>query len=87
MSEKYSPKNKSPENDDLTKEIYENFWEETKILLCDCITRSYQNGELSTSQKEAVIKPIYEKDKGKKIIRNWRPISLLNVDTKLFLTC
>ena len=32
------------------------FWEEIKILSCDRITKSYQNGELSTSQKQVVIK-------------------------------
>ena len=26
---------------------------------------------------------IEKQDKGKKVIKNWRPISLLNVDTKL----
>ena len=50
--------NKSPRNDDLTKELYETFWEEIKIPLCDNITISYQNGKLSTSQKQAVTKLI-----------------------------
>ena len=52
------PNNKSPGNDGLTKEFYETFWEEIKISLCDSITKSYQNGELSKSQKQAVIKLI-----------------------------
>ena len=39
--------------------------------------------ELSTSQKQAVIKLIEKKDRDKKFIKNWRPISLLNVDVKL----
>ena len=77
------PNNKSPGNDGLTKEFYETFWEEIKISLCNSITRSCQNGELSTSQRPAVIKLIEKKDKDKKLIKNWRPLSLLNVDTKL----
>ena len=80
---KSMPNNKSPGNDGLTKEFYENFWKEIEIPLCNTITKSCQNGELSTSQREAVIKLIEKKDKGKKLIKNWRPISLLNVDTKL----
>ena len=80
---KSMPNNKSPGNDGLTKEFYETFWEEIKIPLCNHITRSYQNGELGTSQRQAVIKLIEKKDKDKKLIKNWRPISLLNVDTKL----
>ena len=51
--------------------------------MCDSITKSYQIGELSTSQKQAVIKLIEKKDKDKKLIKNWKPISLLNVNTKL----
>ena len=76
------PNNKSPGNDGLTKEFYETFWQEI-ISLCNSITKSYQNGELSTSQRQAVIKLIEKKDKGKKLNKNWKPIYLLNVDTKL----
>ena len=64
------PYNKSPGNDGLTKEFQEIFWEEIKIPLCDSITRSYQNGELSISQKQAVIKLIEKKDENKKLIKN-----------------
>ena len=39
--------------------------------------------ELSTSQKQAVIKLIKKKDCNKNFIKNWRPISLLNLDVKL----
>ena len=76
------PNNKSPENDGLTKEFYETFWEEIKIPLCNSITKSYQNWKLSISQRQAVIKLIEKKDKDKKLVKNWRPISLLNIDTK-----
>ena len=76
------PNNKSPGNDGLTKEFYETFWEEIKTPLCNSIKKSYQNGELSISQRQTVIKRIEKKDKDKKLIKNWRPISLLNIDTK-----
>ena len=51
--------------------------------MCNSITKSYQNGGLSKSQIQAVTKLIEKKDKDKKLIKNWRPISLLNNDTKL----
>ena len=76
------PNNKSPGTDGLTKEFYETFWEEIKTRLCNSIKKSYQNEELSISQRQAVIKLIEKKDKDKKLIKNWRPISLLNIDTK-----
>ena len=71
--------NKSPGNDGLTRELYEMFWEDLKKLLCASITKAFHRGELSHSQKQALIK----KDRDKKLIKNWRPISLLNIDTKL----
>ena len=37
---------------------------------------------MSTSQKQAIIKLIGRKDKDKQLIKNWRPTSLLNVETK-----
>ena len=57
-------------NDGLTKEFYETFWEEIKIPSYNSITKSYQNGELSISQWEAVIQVIEKKDKDKKLIKN-----------------
>ena len=39
--------------------------------------------EFSVSQKQAMIKLIEKKDKDKRFIKNWRPISLLNVDVKI----
>ena len=50
--------NKSPGNDGLTKGFYETFWGKMKIPLCDSITKSYQNGEVSISQKQDLIKLI-----------------------------
>ena len=53
----------------------------TPILLS--VNKAFKVRELSTSQKQAVIKLIEKKNKDKRLIKNWRPISLLNVDTKL----
>ena len=51
--------------------------------MCNSATKSYQNGELSISERQTVTKLIEKKDKDKKLIKNWRPTSLLNVNTKL----
>ena len=77
MSLKSIKNDKSPGNDGLTKEFYETFWEE--------IRKSFLKEKLSVSQKQAVIKLIEEKDrdKDKRLIKKWRPNSLLNVDSKL----
>ena len=47
------------------------------------VKRSYNIKQLSVSQRQAVIKLIEKKGRDKRFIKNWRPISLLNVDTKL----
>ena len=38
---------------------------------------------LSSSQRQAIIKLLEKREKDKRFINNWRPISLLNVDTKI----
>ena len=75
--------NKSPGNEGLSKEFYECFWDEVKKLFLASIHKAFLNQELSTSQKQAVIKMLEKKDKDKRFIKNWRPISLLNTDMKI----
>ena len=75
--------NKSAGNDGLSKEFYECFWDEIKKLFLASIHKAFLNQELSTSQKQAVIKMLEKKDKDKRFIKNWRPISLLNTDVKI----
>ena len=81
------PNNKSPGNDGLSKKIYETFWEEIKVPLCNSITKSYQNGELSRSQRQAVIKLIEKKDKDNKLIKNWDLFLYSLLIQNLFLKC
>ena len=40
----------------------------------DCLHKAFLNQELSTSQKQAVIKMLEKKDKDKRFIKNWRQI-------------
>ena len=53
---------KSPGNDGLTKEFYVCFFEEMGWLVCKTLNFSFDNGELSASQKQAVITLIEKKD-------------------------
>ena len=80
---KSMPNDKSPGNDGLTKEFFETFWSEIKKTFLSCVIHSFDKGELCTSQRQAIIKLIEKKDKDKRLIQNWRPISLLNVDAKI----
>ena len=76
-------KNKSPGNDGLTKEFYKTFWNERKNPFMNPIMEAREKKKLSTSQCQAVITLIEKKERGKQFIKNWRPISLLNVDYKI----
>ena len=72
---KSMPNNKSPSNDGLTKELYEDFWEDLKTPLMSNCKSAFDKDELSYSQKRAVINLIEKKDKDRRLIQNWRPIS------------
>ena len=58
--------NKSPGNDGLTKEFYETFWDYVKVPLLLSFNMAFLKKELSTSQKQAVIKLIEKKDHNKR---------------------
>ena len=75
--------NKSPGNDGLTKEFYETFWNEIKNPFMNSIMEAREKKKLSTPQRQAVIKLIEKKERYKRFIKNWRPISLLNVDYRI----
>ena len=75
--------NKTPGNDGLTKEFYETFWDKLKTPLMESINRDFYTKILSISQRQPVIKLIEKKNRNKRYIKNWRPISFLNVDTKI----
>ena len=75
--------NKSPGNDGISKEFYQTFWNDLKNVFLPAIKKAYHTKKLSYSQYQAVIKLIEKKGRDKRFIKNWRPIYLLNVDTKL----
>ena len=56
---------KSPINDSISKEFYLKFWYVVKAPFCAFIQQSFTVGELSISQKEAIIKLVEKKIKMK----------------------
>ena len=77
------PDNKSPGEDGFTKEFYQTFFD----LLCKDLLNSYNEafckGSLSVSQKQGTITLIPKGDENLTKLKNWRPISLLNIDYKI----
>ena len=74
---------KSPGNDGLPPEFYKKCWNVIKTHFFASVVQAKLRGELSASQRQAIIRLIEKKDKDKKLIKNWRPISLLNTDLKI----
>ena len=59
------------------------FWEKLSYPLAQCFQSVKETGELSSSQRQAIITLIDKKGKDRAFMKNWRPISLLNFDYKL----
>ena len=74
---------KSPGNDGIGKEFYIHFWDKIATTMFNSFMDAKIKGTLSASQKQAIIKLLAKKDRDRRYIGNWRPISLLNVDTKI----
>ena len=76
-------RNKSPGMDGLTVEFYRKFWPLIKDDFVDVIKECYKRGELSESMNLRLIRLIYKMRGSRSDLKNWRPISLLNVDYKI----
>ena len=80
---KSMPYNKSPGKDDLGKELCDVFWEDLRTPIISNFKSAFNKGELSHSQKQAVIRLIGKKDRDKRLIQNSRPFFLLTVDLRI----
>ena len=74
---------KTPGNDGFAKEFYVCIFTQLGTLLVSTLNCSFDHGESSTSQKQAVIVLIQKTDRDSRLVKNWRPISLMNVDAKI----
>ena len=70
-------------NDGIAAEFYKTFWSCVGELMTDLLNYSFDSEEMSNSQKQAIITLIDKKDKDRTYLENWRPISLVNADSKL----
>ena len=75
--------NKIPGNDGIPIEFYKTFWSLISDSFMKCVNECFEKGEMSSSQKQAIITLIEKKGKDRSFLENWRPISLVNVDTKI----
>jgi exonuclease III len=74
---------KSPGSDGLTPDFYKFFWPQIKNDVFKSLKYASEKKHLSIDQRRGVINLIPKKDKDPRLIKNWRPISLLNTDYKI----
>ena len=75
--------NKSPGEDGFSKEFYETFFDLLWKDLLNSYNEAFYKGSLSVSQKRGTITLIPKGNVDLDDLKNWRPISLLNVDYKI----
>ena len=78
---------KSPGSTGFTTEFYKMFWKDLGYFIVNSINYSFSIGEFSSTQKEGIIICIPKPNKSKKYIKNWRPITLLNITYKIATGC
>lgn len=76
-------KGKCPGSDGLSVEFYLAFWPGIAPYFAEAMKMSFETGLLTVEQRRGIITLIPKKDKDRRFIKNWRPISLLNVDYKI----
>lgn len=74
---------KSPGMDGFTAEFFKFFWTDLGKFILNSINYAYKNDSLSVTQSQGVITCIPKPNKPRQFLKNWRPISLLNVIYKL----
>ena len=72
--------NKTPGSDGLPAEFYKVFWKDISQHLLKAL---YANGCSSVTQSRGLITLIPVKNKDAKLLKNWRPVTLLNCDYKI----
>ena len=75
--------NKSPGLDGFTVEFFKFFWIDIGLFILKSLNYGYRTGSLSITQKQGAITCIPKPNKSRCDLKNWRPISLLNVIYKL----
>ena len=73
---------KSPGSDGLPTEFYKAFREDLGDVLVLVLNERFHTDILTDSQREGLLRLLYKKD-DRRLVKNWRPISLLNTDYKL----
>ena len=78
---------KSPGQDGFTAEFFKFFLNDIGIYLMRSLNSSYACGKFSHFQNFGIVTLLPKGNKPRYLIKNWRPISLLNVQYKILSNC
>ena len=79
--------NRSPGSDGLTVEFFKFFFKDFKHFIRCSINEGYQKGTFSVTQRQGIITCLPKGDTPGQFLKNWRPITLLNVIYKIASGC
>ena len=74
---------RSPGIDGIPNEFYKVFWNDIKKYLIEAYTEAKEDCILSFTQRQGQISLIPKKNRDPLLLKNWRPLSLLNSDYKI----
>ena len=78
---------KVPGYDGLPIEFYKVFWKQLKVLFHEVIQEVYIGESLNMSAKKGILNLIPKANKDMRVLKNLRPITLLNTDYKIMEKC
>ena len=68
---------------EFTAKFFKFFWIDIGVFVLRSLNMGYRTGNLSVTQKQGIITCLPKPNKNRHFLKNWRPISLLNVVYKL----
>ena len=87
MFKKNMKNNKSPGSDGYTAEFFKMFWSDIGDFIIRSINNGYKQTILSITQRQGIITCLPKGNKPKQFLKNWRPITLLNITYKIASGC
>ena len=75
--------NKTPGSDGFPVEFFKVFWNKLIFFVFRSLQESYQTSLLPLTMRQCIISCLPKGNKNREYLKNWRPISLLNVTYKL----
>ena len=75
--------NKTPGCDSLSVEWYKIFWDLIMDPLYEVYVFAYENDQLHLSARRGLITLIPKKERDILFVKNWRPLTMLNIDYKI----